>query len=639
MRVSNSLVRKRLVFSLFIGILVFVVITVRLGYVQFVLGDELTEKAKGSWGLDIPFEPKRGEIVDRNGEVLATNVSAPSVLVVPKQVEQPANTADKLAALLQVDRQKVYETVTKEEATTWLHPEGRKLDSNTADRIRQASLPGIYIAQDFKRHYPFGNYLSHSLGFAGIDNQGLVGLEKIYDEALKGEKGKVAFYADIKGNRMPFMSDEYVPPKSGHDLVLTVDTGIQTIIERELDIVNATYDPDGAWAIAMDPDNGEILGMASRPGFNPENFRNVSPDIYNQNKPIWSTYEPGSTFKIITLASALEENVVDLDEDTFFDPGHIEVGGTKLHCWKSGGHGEQTYLEVVQNSCNPGFVALGQKIGKETLFSYIHDFGFGQKTGIDLAGEGRGILFDVENVGPVELGTTSFGQGVSVTPIQQVVAVSAAVNGGYLYRPFIAKKLVDPETGEIVKETEPKMKERIISEETSKEVRRALESVVAKGTGKNAFVDGYRIGGKTGTAQKAVGGKYLKNNHIVSFIGFAPSDDPEIVVYVAIDNPKDTLQFGGVVAAPVAGQIIGDSLRYMGVEKRDEQMEKDHTWNDDVLVETPDLIGKTKAEVRRTLYTLKVETSGSGDTVVHQAPAPGVKVREGATIRLFMGDK
>ena len=638
-RVSNVTVRKRLVVALVFGILLFFVLILRLGYVQLVQGEWLSEKAKDSWSRNIPFEAERGEILDRNGVPLATNVSAPSILVVPRQVEDVNAAAEKLAAALDMDKKKVYEILTKNASSQWIHPEGRKISNEKANEIRKMRIPGVYIAEDNKRHYPFGSYLSHVLGFAGIDNQGLTGLEKYYDDQLSGKKGQVEFYADAKGNRLPFLSDDYTPPLSGLNLKLTIDTRIQTIIERELDIAEATYRPDGAMAIAMDPNTGEILGMSSRPDFNPEHFREVAPEIYNQNRPVWSQYEPGSTFKIITLAAALEEKKVDFEQDHFHDPGYIEVAGTKLRCWKSGGHGDQTYLEVVENSCNPGFVNLGQRLGKETLFSYIRDFGFGEKTGIDLQGEGTGILFDLDKVGPVELGTTSFGQGVSVTPIQQVTAVSAAINGGFLYEPYLAKEWIDPETNEIVEKHVPKMKRRVISEETSLEIRKALESVVANGTGKNAYVDGYRVGGKTGTAQKAVNGKYLKNNYIVSFIGFAPADDPQIIVYVAFDNPKDTIQFGGTVAAPIAGKIIGDSLRAMDVEKRSDQIPKEKSWNDVSLIEVPDLTGKTVTEIRHAFYNLKIDVSGSGDRVIYQAPEPGVKLEEGSTIRLFLGDK
>lgn len=269
------------------------------------------------------------------------------------------------------------------------------------------------------------------------------------------------------------------------------------------------------------------------------------------------------------------------------------MAGHRLRCWKKGGHGSQTFLEVVQNSCNPGFVVLGERLGTEKLFDYIRAFGFGEETGIDMDGEGSGILFKEENVGPLERATTAFGQGVAVTPIQQVAAVAAAVNGGTLYQPFIAKDWINPDTDMVIDSQMPIAKRNVISEETSKEVRRALENVVAQGTGGKAFVDGYRVGGKTGTAQKASGGRYLENNHIVSFIGFAPADDPQIVVYVAVDNPKNTVQFGGVVSAPIAGKIIGDSLEAIGVPKREDQIEKKLTWTDVPVLEVPDLTGLT----------------------------------------------
>ncbi|PFG12876.1 stage V sporulation protein D [Bacillus sp. es.036] len=639
MRVSNVTVRRRLVIALIVGLFVFAVVVVRLGYVQLVMGSWLSEKAKDSWSRNIPFEPSRGEILDRNGVALATNVSAPSVLIVPRQLQNPAATAEALAASLNTSKEKVYETITQNESMVWIRPEGKKMTNEKANEIRKLNLSGVYIAEDNKRHYPNGDFLAHVLGFSGIDNQGLTGIELYYDAELSGEKGQVEYYADAKGKRMPSLADDYTEPVDGLDLRLTIDSQIQTIMERELDIAEATYHPDGAAAIAMDPNTGEILGMSSRPDFNPEEFQEVSPDVWNQNKPVWSTYEPGSTFKIITLAAALEEGEVDLEEDHFHDPGSIEVAGTKLRCWKAGGHGSQTFLEGVQNSCNPGFVILGERLGKEKLFSYIDKFGFGDKTGIDLQGEASGILFDVENVGPLELATTAFGQGVSVTPIQQVTAVSAAVNGGTLYEPYIAKEWLDPETGAVVSKNTPQAKRQVISEETSKEVRHALETVVALGTGKNAYVDGYRVGGKTGTAQKAKDGAYLKNNHIVSFIGFAPADDPQIVVYVAIDNPKDTLQFGGIVAAPIVGNIIQDSLTVMGVEKREDQIEKETTWQDEEMIEMPDLVGMSSKEIREAMYNLKIDSSGEGDIVVAQAPEPGVKLPVGSEIRLYMGDK
>jgi stage V sporulation protein D (sporulation-specific penicillin-binding protein) len=634
MRVSNVTVRKRLMIAMFVGILIFLIIDVRLGYVQFVLGDMLTGQAKGSWSRNIPFEPERGEIIDRNGVPLATNISAPTVYVVPRQVKDPATTSEKLAAVLNIPKENTYRQITQGESIVRIK-EGRKISHEKAKEIRALGLEGVYIGEDSKRHYPFGSYLSHVLGFSGVDNQGLMGLELFYDKELSGERGSVKFYANAKGERMNDMADDYEQPVDGLDLKLTIDTKIQTIMERELDIAEATYNPDGIIAIAMDPNNGKILGMSSRPTFDPANFQNVSQEVYNRNLPVWSSYEPGSTFKIITLAAALEEGKVDLEKEHFHDSGSVEVAGARLKCWKRGGHGSQSFLEVVQNSCNPGFVELGQRLGKDTLFKYIKDFGFGQKTGIDLAGEGSGILFNLNRVGPVELATTAFGQGVSVTPIQQVAAVAAAVNGGTLYKPYIAQELIDPVTKEVVMRNTPVAKRRVISEETSKEIRHALETVVAQGSGFRAFVDSYRIGGKTGTAQKAQNGRYLENNFIVSFMGFAPADDPQIVVYVAVDNPKGGLIFGGTVAAPIVGSIMKDGLMALGVEPRKDQIEKELKWPDRPLITLPDLTGLTKLEITEQLLDLKIDASGDGNVVVRQSPEAGSKVKEGSTIRLY----
>ncbi|ALX47383.1 stage V sporulation protein D [Lentibacillus amyloliquefaciens] len=639
-RVSSVTVRKRIIAVFLVGLLVFTIIDVRLGYVQFVIGDELMNLADESWSRDITFEPERGKILDRHGEVLAENVSAPSVIVVPNQVKNPQKTANDIADVLNISEQNAYDYVTKNAVYTRVHPEGRKITEEQEQAFRRLNLDGVYLAKDSKRHYPFDDYLSHVLGFAGIDNQGLMGLELFYNDRLNGEEGSLSFYSDAKGRELDQLADDYEAPEDGLNLKTTIDSKVQTIMERELDLAESQYNPDGAMAIAVDPDTGGVMGMATRPNFHPENYQNVDSEIYDRNLPIWSTFEPGSTFKIITLAAALEEEMVDLEEDHFHDDGDISVGGTELHCWKGGGHGQQSYLEVVQNSCNPGFVQMGSELGKEKLFSYINDFGFGQKTGIDLRGEGNGILFDPDDIGPVELGTTSFGQGVSVTPIQQVMAVAAAVNGGKLYEPSIAKKWIDPKTDKVVDTIEPELKERVISESTSEEIRYALESVVAEGTGRPAYVDGYRVGGKTGTAQK-VGpdGNYLANNYVVSFMGFAPADDPEIVVYVALDNPQGTVQFGGPVVGPIVGTIIGDSLRAMGVEPSEDGPEKEYTWPEQPPVEVPDLIGMRKEDLIEYQTNLSIESSGSGDYIIDQEPSPGTKVDQGQTVRIYLSDK
>ncbi|MDR6224805.1 stage V sporulation protein D [Desmospora profundinema] len=638
MRSSSHLVRKRLFVALLVGVLLFSGLMFRLGYVQLVQGKWLSAKAEDLWNRDIPFEGKRGRILDRNGEALAYNVSAPSVLAIPAQIKDPAETARQLGRILLAPEKKIYEQITKRQLITRITPEGRKISEERARAIQGLRLPGIVVAEDSKRHYPFESMAAHVLGFAGIDNQGLAGLELVYDDQLKGSPGHVSFSANAKGERLPGSKDQFTPPRDGLDLVLTLDKQIQAVMERELDQAMAQYQPENILAIAMNPKTGEILGMGSRPTYRPDQYRDADPEVYNRNLPIWRTYEPGSTFKIITLAAALEENKVNMREH-FHDPGYVKVAGARLRCWKHGGHGSQTYLEVVENSCNPGFVNLGQRLGEEELFSYINKFGFGEKTGIDLNGEAKGILFTPERAGPVELATTAFGQGVSVTPIQQVAAVAATVNGGNLMIPHLQKAWVDPETGETIEESTPEVRRRVISEETSKEVRHALESVVAKGTGRKAFIDGYRVGGKTGTAQK-VGpdGGYLKNNHIVSFIGFAPADDPELVVYVAVDNPKG-VQFGGVVAAPIVRGILHDSLRHLGVKKRKDQIPQEKTPLTTPIVEVPDLIGEEVSDIRNSLHDTPLEVRGEGSIVISQAPKPGERVKKGTPIRIYLGDK
>jgi stage V sporulation protein D (sporulation-specific penicillin-binding protein) len=636
-KVSNVTVRRRLFSALIIAVVAFFLLAVRLGYVQLWKGSELSAKAENSWRREIPFSAKRGEILDRNGEKLAYNISSPTIMAIPAQIKDAKQTAAKVASVLGIMEDNVYTTIKKKQLIVRIQPGGRKITTQKAQEIRDLDLPGIVVAEDNKRYYPLGSFASHVLGFTGIDNQGLTGIEAKYNDQLEGINGNISFLSDAKGRQMPGSSDTYLKPKDGLNLELTIDKQIQSIMERELDQAMVKFQADDIIAIAMDPTNGEILGMASRPSYEPDKYRDVDPQVYNRNLPIWMTYEPGSTFKIITLAAALEEKKVNLKTDFFFDPGFIEVGGARLRCWKKGGHGSQSFLEVVQNSCNPGFVTLGNRLGKEKLFSYIKNFGFGTKTGIDLGGEENGIMFKMSQVGPVELATTAFGQGVSVTPIQQITAVSAAINGGTLFKPHVAKNWINPETGEVVESVQPEVVRKVISDNTSKQVREALESVVAKGTGKNAFIDGYRVGGKTGTAQKVINGRYSPNEHIVSFVGFAPADDPKIVVYVAVDNPQG-IQFGGVVAAPIVHNIMADALPYMGIAPRQNQISRDYKYGEIPIVTVPNLVGKTVSDIYEDLnMNFNLSSAGTGDTVIRQSPAAGARVDRGSTIRIYLG--
>jgi stage V sporulation protein D (sporulation-specific penicillin-binding protein) len=632
----SKLIHSRIRIVIIGCIILAMIIIIKVFYIQFFEYDKLNNLANDLWNRNLPIESDRGLIYDRNNVILANNVTTTSIVVVPNQIKDKVSVAKSISKILNVSYEEIYKHLTKRVSIERIHPEGRRLDYKTADKINALGYDGVYLLKESKRNYVYDEMLSHVIGYVGIDNQGLSGLELQYDNYLSGKNGSIKYYSDAKGNRLK-MAEIYEQPQSGVNISLTIDHNIQTSIERELDNIVSKYNPDNALAIVMDPDTGEILGMSARPNFSPSNYKNYSIETINRNLPIWSTYEPGSTFKVVTLATALQEGKVDLEKDTFYDSGHISVENARIKCWKAGGHGQETFLQVVENSCNPGFVELGQRIGKDTLYKYIKDFGFGKKTGIDLNGEGTGILFPLDKVGPVELATTAFGQGVSVTPIQQITAVSAAINGGYLYQPYIVKNIGEPETNTIVKENSKKLVRQVISEETSKKVRYALESVVSNGTGRNAYIEGYRVGGKTGTAQKVSNGRYMVGNYIVSFIGFLPADDPEVVVYVAIDNPKGVTQYGGTVAAPIAKTILKDCITALDIARRETGSEMKYNWYDKKYFEIPNVINMNKKEAISNLKNFKLEYSGSGDKVIDQSPSGGTKIIEGETVRLYLG--
>lgn len=628
-------IHSRMKIALLIITFVFIVIIARVFYIQVIDYKKLNKYAGNLWSRNLPIKADRGLIYDRNGVILADNVTTTSLVLIPNQIKDKEGTTQKLAEILGVSYEDMYKHVSKKTSIERVHPEGRQLSYETADKIKGLKLDGVYLVKESKRSYPYDTYLAHTLGFVGVDNQGLSGIELTYDKYLTGEDGAIKYYSDAKGNKLK-LNEVYEQPQDGMNITLTINNEIQSSLERELDNAVTKYDPDRAIGIVMDPNNGEILAMSARPNFSPSNYQDYSLEEINRNLPIWATYEPGSTFKIITLAAALEEGKVDLDKDTYNDSGSIKVENATLHCWKHGGHGHETFLQVVENSCNPGFVVLGQRLGKNKLFEYIDKFGFGKKTGIDLNGEGTGIIFDLNKVGPVELATTAFGQGVSVTPIQQITAVSAAINGGKLYKPYIVKSINEPETNTVIQENKKTLVRQVISEKTSAEVRRALESVVANGSGRTAYIDGYRVGGKTGTAQKVENGHYLDNNYILSFIGFLPADDPQVVVYVAVDNPKGTVQYGGTTVGPIAKAVLKDSIKALNIERRDGGMDKKYKWPDPKTKEVADVVGMSVEDAKAELEGLNVIIEGDGDKVIHQSPEAGVKLDEGETVRLFV---
>lgn len=618
-------------------ILLLIAIVLKVFYIQVVEYKKLNTLANDLWQRNLPITADRGLILDRNGKVLASNITTTSLYLVPNQIENKEEVATTLANILGVSYETMYKHVSKNTTIEKVHPEGRQLSFEIADEINSYNYDGVYLLKESKRYYPYDDLLSHVLGYVGIDNQGLSGIELQYDDELTGTDGSIKYYSDAKGGKLELPS-EYVEATSGNNVYLTIDLELQQAVERELDNVVSKYNPEHALVIAMDPNNGEILAMGSRPSYNPNEYKTYTQEVLSRNLPIWMTYEPGSTQKITTLAAALNEGVVNLFTDTYYDTGSVKVDNATIHCWKSGGHGAQTFLNVVENSCNPGFVNLGFRLGKEKLFQYISDFGLGEKTGIDLNGESSGIMFSLDKVGNVELATTSFGQGISVTPIQQVRAVSAAVNGGYLYKPYIVSKIENSTSNEIIKSTSSTMLRQVISEETSSMVRFALENVVAHGSGRNAYIENYRIGGKTGTAQKVSNGSYMVGNYIVSFMGFMPADNPSIVLYVAIDNPKGVSQYGGVVAAPVAKAIFESYIEINNISKSKDTIPKEYTWQDTKYTVLPSVIGKTVKEANSILKDYKIEYSGSGNKVIYQSPEADYYVEENSTVKLMLGD-
>lgn len=617
--------------------LLLLAVILKVFYIQVFQYKKLNTLANDLWSRQLPITADRGLILDRNGKVLASNITTTSLYIVPNQVKDKEAVSKDLADILGVSYEEMYRHVSKKTSIERVHPEGRQLSFEVADKINNLNYDGVYLLKESKRYYPYDNLLAHVLGYVGIDNQGLSGLELEYDKFLTGTNGAIKYYSDAKGGRLS-KTEEYVEAKSGNNVTLTIDLDLQLAVERELDNTVAKYNPEHALAIAMDPNTGEILAMASRPNYNPNSYQTYTQEVLSRNLPIWMTYEPGSTMKITTLAASLNENIVNLFEDRFYDAGHVNVDGATIHCWKAGGHGDQSYLDVVANSCNPGFVNLGLKLGKEKLFEYINNFGFGKKTGIDLNGEAKGIMFNLDRVGNVELATTAFGQGVSVTPIQQVTSVSASVNGGTLYKPYIVSKVTSLNNKETLKSVEATKVRTVIREDTSKLVRYALENVVAHGSGRNAYIENYRVGGKTGTAQKVNNGSYMVGNYIVSFIGFMPADNPSIVLYVAVDNPKGIVQYGGTVAAPIAKAILESYIEIKNIPPTKEVMPKEYNWLDVKYQVLPDVLNKSVKEANEILKGYKLEYSGTGSKVIYQSPESGYYVADGSTIKLMLGD-
>ncbi len=547
----------------------------RLVYLMVFEAPYYQEQAEELHERERDIKAARGEILDVNGTVLATNRTVCTISVIHSQITDPERVIRELSRLLELDEGSVRKKVEKVSSMERIQT---NVDKEIGDQIRSLGLDGVKVDEDYKRYYPYDELASKVLGFTGGDNQGIIGLEVMYEEYLKGINGKILTTTDARGIELSQVAEDRIEPVAGNTLQISLDYNIQTYAQQMAEKVMEEKKAEKVAILMMDPGNGEILAMVNVPEFNLNDPFTLNTEdggaalsdeekqeALNQmwrNGSINDTYEPGSTFKIITASACLEEGVVDLD-DTFQCPGYRVVEDRKIRCHKVGGHGAETFVEGIRNSCNPVFIDIGLRLGTDRFFDYFQQFGLMDQTGVDLPGEAGTIMHKKENVGLVELATMSFGQSFQITPIQLAATVSSLINGGERVTPHLGVRILDGE-GKKVKEFSYGSGGRIVSEETSAQMRTLLEGVVAEGSGKNAYVEGYRIGGKTATSQTL---PRSANKYISSFVGFAPADDPQILAMCVIYDPQG-IYYGGTIAAPVIGDIFRNTFPYLGIEKQ-----------------------------------------------------------------------
>ena len=638
--------KKRLLIFLFCSMFGYLLLTGRLVFIELFRAEEWQELAYEQQTRDRLITPKRGSILDRNGEGIALTETVNAVSVIPVQVKEKEKTAQFLAETLDLEYEDVLEKIQQKVALVRIKT---KVDTETAAAIRKANYPGVEVDEDVQRVYPYSELAAQVIGFVGKDNQGIIGLEAKYDELLEGEKGKILTLTDSRGNEVD-SEQERIPPVDGKNLVTTMDVVMQQYAEQTIAKAVETKGAKRGVIIILNPQNGEIYAMANYPTFdlndpftiqdgelasNWDSFSEEEKNDYlNQmwrNTAINDTYEPGSTFKIVTSSAGLEEGVVT-PESSFFCRGFYIAGDRQIKCWRyPRTHGAETFVQGVQNSCNPVFMEVGERLGAEKFLEYMQKFGFAQKTGVDLAGEATGIIHKLENIGPVELATMSFGQSFQITPLQLMRAASAIVNGGYLITPHFGKGIADEE-GNIIETFQYEQGEQVISRETSETMKMILESVVSEGTGSKAYIPGYRIGGKTATSEKLPrrSGKY-----IASFMSFAPAEDPQVMALVLIDEPQG-VYYGGTVAGPVMQELLRNILPYLGIEPQYSEKEAEEAAK--AVTTVPDLAGMTLGEAKNALFQagLSAQTETEGETITRQTPPAGELVNKGTKVILSL---
>ncbi|MFV0342236.1 MAG: penicillin-binding transpeptidase domain-containing protein [Anaerocolumna sp.] len=620
----------------------------RLGYLMIIKSEEYALKAQELHERERAIKAERGTIYDKNGIAIATNKPVSTISVIYRQVKEPEQVIKALCEKLGLSEAYVRKRVEKVSSIERIKS---NVDKEIADEIRDLKLGGVMVDEDYKRYYPYGSLASKVIGFAGSDNQGIIGLEVEYEEYLKGTDGIILTLTTGYGVEIENAAEDRIEPIAGNDLYTSLDVNIQKYAEQAALKIMQAKNANNVKLILMNPQNGELYAMVNVPEFDlndpytlTENMLKdmdqssltdkQTTDLLNnmwRNASISDTYEPGSTFKIITATAALEEKVVDLN-DTFFCPGYKVVEDRKIRCHKVGGHGNETFIDGIKNSCNPVFMELGARVGVTNLYKYFDRLGLFRKTGVDLPGEARSIMHKVDNIGAVELATISFGQSFQITPLQLLVAASAVVNGGNIVTPHFGVEVRSRE-GYTVKTFEYEGDKGVVSEETSALMKELLEAVVSDGTGTKAYLPGFRIGGKTATSEKL---PRSSNKYISSFIGFAPSDNPQIIGIVLIDEPTG-IYYGGTIAAPVISEVYENVLPYLGITPHYTEEEiKEYNIGKIIM---PDLVGLKKSEIKAAVKVYEfrdIYYMGEGDNVLEQFPLAGDMINKNSDLILYM---
>ena len=652
MATTNRSNKMWITFYMILVLLGFMAITIKLFYLQVIKGEHYSNRAYIQQTDDRKITPERGTIYDTNGKKLTQSTSVNIIRVVPSDIKDKKTAAEKLAGYLKMSKKKVLEKISKKVSSIQVADEvTNEVASEILKWISDEGVKGIYIDENVKRIYPYNNLAAQVLGVTGTDSQGLSGLELYYDSLLSGVEGKIVGNYDVNGRETPYKEEQYISAENGKDLVLTLDATIQQIAEKELKKTVIENVADNGTAIVMNPNTGEVLAMASYPSFDINNafLPNKREDVNNWSKyslskknnvlnNMWKNlcisdaYEPGSCFKMLTAAAALEEDIVELDTPgEFYCPGYHEVAGWKIKCWRHPRtHGSESLREGIQNSCNPVFMQISERMSKETFTGYLAAYNLGKKTGIDLPGEATGIIHSLSNITPLDMATTSFGQTISVTPLQLVAAVSSTINGGSYMKPYVVKAIKSQDNS-YYKEIKPTVVKKIVSEDVSRSIRSAMETTVTQGTASGAKIAGYKIGGKTATAEQGRGTNLW---YSAGFIGVAPIEAPELIVSVYLNNPVGPQGHqGGLLCGPVVGNILSESLRYLDIDPN-------YTVTENKLPEkiVPNVQGKTYTEAKTILKNAGFRCNLQGNAngkILNQIPKYGASLIENSTIQLY----